>query len=285
MTTSRTSDRTVTVVGAGALGVAIAGRLGTTGHTVRLWNRHAQRAEEAADGLAGVQATADLGEAVRDAAAVITVLRDGEATADTMGSVLDELTGVWIQTGTVGPDAAARLADQAAEHGVAYLDAPVSGSTGPAENGELVWLVAGSDDAVTRARPVLDDLGKTVQVVGTRNEGSALKLAVNAWMSATTVVMSDVLDLCDALHVPHDTLRAALEAGPLAMPYALQKSQVMDGDDLSPGFAVNLALKDLRLAADAEQPSSVLRAVTERLQHTVDAGHGDDDLAAVSRTR
>ena len=87
----------------------------------------------------------------------------------------------------------AQLAD---EHGVSYLDAPVSGSTTPARQGKLVWLVAGDDAALDRVRPVLDALGQAVLHVGTGVEGSALKLAVNAWMATATVAMSDVLWRC-----------------------------------------------------------------------------------------
>jgi 3-hydroxyisobutyrate dehydrogenase len=121
--------------------------------------------------------------------------------------------------------------------------------------------------------------------VGTGVEGSALKLAVNAWMAASTVAMSDVLALCDALGIDHAVLVEALEAGPLAMPYALAKLRLMDEHSFEPGFAVGLALKDVDLAAAAADLSPLLRVVRDRLEQTVAAGHGDDDLAAVDVLR
>ena len=160
-------------------------------------------------------------EAVGGASAVITVLRDGDAVTEVMADAIagvDE-TAVWIQASTVGPRSASALAELARDHSVAYLDAPVSGSTTPAREGKLVWLVAGEDAALSRARPVLDVLGSSVLHVGTGAEGSSLKLAINAWMTAATVAMSDVLALCDALGIDHATFVRALAAGPLAMPY------------------------------------------------------------------
>ncbi|WP_351237290.1 NAD(P)-dependent oxidoreductase [Streptomyces sp. NPDC002133] len=278
---------TVAVLGAGALGAAMARRLGDTGHEVRLWNRTEERARAVAEYAAGVTAVSAVGDAVSGASVVITVLREGDAVAQVMSDAIDRLDrdAVWVQASTVGPRSAGALAGLARDHGVAYLDAPVSGSTAPARQGKLVWLAAGTEDALARARPVLDDLGSSVLHVGTGTEGSAVKLAVNAWMAASTVAMSDVLALCDALGVDHATFVRVLEAGPLAMPYELQKVGVMDDASYAPGFAVQLALKDIDLAAAAAAPSPLLQAVRDRLQATVAAGHEDDDLAAVDYLR
>jgi 3-hydroxyisobutyrate dehydrogenase len=274
---------TVTVIGAGALGAAMAARLGETGHQVRLWNRTAERARAASAQSNGVTAVESLGEAVAGAPVVITVLRDGEAVTEVMSEAVTGLApgAVWVQASTIGPVSARSLAQLADEHGVAFLDAPVSGSTTPARQGRLVWLVAGRDDALARARPILDALGSSVLHVGTGVEGSALKLVVNAWMTTATVAMSDVLSLCDTLDLDHSTFAEALEAGPLAMPYALQKLQLMDERSFEPGFAVQLALKDVDLARSSAGLSPLLQVVRDRLERTVEAGHGNDDLAAV----
>ena len=279
--------RIVAVLGAGALGAAMAQRLGETGHEVRLWNRTPERARAAAAQAHGITPVVTTAEALDGASVVITVLRDGKAVAEVMADGIAgvDQDAVWIQASTVGPRSARALAELAQEHGVAYLDAPVSGSTTPAREGKLVWLVSGDDAALTRARPALDALGSSVLHVGTGVEGSSLKLAVNAWMTAATVAMSDVLTLCDTLGIDHGTFVAALEAGPLAMPYALQKLSAMDAGTYGAGFAVQLALKDIDLAAELAVPSPLLQAVHDRLERTVAAGHGSDDLAAVDYLR
>ena len=125
------------VLGAGALGAAIAARLSDTGHQVRLWNRTAVKAHAAAADSVGVTAADEVTDAVRGASVVFTVLRDGDVVAAVMGPAIDALDdrAVWVQASTVGPDSARTLSELARRHGVAYLDAPVSGSTGPARNG------------------------------------------------------------------------------------------------------------------------------------------------------
>ncbi len=132
---------------------------------------------------------------------------------------------------------------------------------------------------------MLDALGSSVLHVGDGVEGSSLKLAVNAWMTAATVAMSDVLALCDGLGIDHEAFVSALKAGPLAMPYALAKLAAMDSGSYTAGFAVQLALKDIDLAAELAPPSPLLHAVRNRLAGTVAAGHGSDDLAAVDFRR
>jgi 3-hydroxyisobutyrate dehydrogenase len=279
--------QTVAVLGAGALGAAIAARLADTGHEVRLWNRTPERARAVAAESAGMTAVAEVTDAVRDAAVVLTLLRDGIAVAEVMDTAIDAVDpgAVWVQASTIGPESARTLSYLADKHAVAYLDAPVSGSTGPARNGKLVWLVAGRQDAFERAEPTLLQLGSAVEHLGTGVEGSAIKLAVNAWMTAATVAMSDVLSLCDALGIAHELFVKVLEDGPLAMPYALQKAAAMDEHAYAPGFSVELARKDLSLAAHEMPPSPLLRAVQERLDQAIADGHGHDDVAAVDYQR
>ena len=278
---------TVAVLGAGALGAAIAARLGDTGHQVKLWDRTPERATAAAAASTGVTAIAQVTDAVKNAAVVLTLLRDGPAVTEVMSTAIDDLDAgaVWVQASTIGPDSARALGELAEKHGIAYLDAPVSGSTGPARNGKLVWLVAGRQDAFERAEPTLLQLGSAVEHLGTGVEGSAIKLAVNAWMTTAVVAMSDVLSLCDALGISHELFLKVLQDGPLAMPYALQKAAAMDNREYAAGFAVDLARKDLALAAEALPPSPLLRAVEQRMDQAIADGHAHDDVAAVDYQR
>jgi 3-hydroxyisobutyrate dehydrogenase len=280
-------EPTVAVLGAGALGAAMAARLGETGHRVKLWNRTPDRARAIANASTGVTAVADLSEAVKQSPVVLTVLRDGDAVAEVMNTAIDGLDAraVWVQASTIGPGSARMLGELARTHAVAFLDAPVSGSTGPARNGTLVWLTSGSREAFELAEPTLRDLGSAVEYLGSGVEGSAVKIAVNAWMTSATVAMSDVLSLCDALGIDHGLFARVLADGPLAMPYAQQKAMAMDEHAYTAGFAVELARKDLVLAEESLSPSPLLLAVRRRMDQTIADGHGHDDLAAVDYQR
>lgn len=273
----------ITILGAGRMGSAMALRLIDTGHRVTVWNRERARLAPLAE--AGASTAADVTAAVAGASVVITMVTDGAAVRSLAMQMLPALPAdaVWVQASTVGAEWADRLRALADERGRAMLDAPVSGSTGPARNGTLTWLVAGPHVAVDAARPVLDALGQRVVLVGARQEASRLKLIVNAWMTAATVAMADTLRASDELGVPREALLDVLSGGPLEMPYALQKAQLMTARKYEPGFPVELALKDIRLIEEAEKrPSPLVRELDRRLASAADAGHAHDDLAAVA---
>jgi 3-hydroxyisobutyrate dehydrogenase len=273
----------VTILGAGGMGSAMAKRLSETDHQVTIWDRDADHASRAT-GI-GVTAAPDAASAVTDALVVVTMVTNGEAVRAIAEQMLPAMRpdAVWVQASTVGAEWTDTLRALAEANGRTMLDAPVSGSTGPARKGTLSWLVAGPAAAVEAARPVLDALGERVLVVGTAGEGNRLKLVVNSWMTAATVAMADALAACDRLGVARSALLEVLSGGPLAMPYALQKAQLMTDGEFTAGFPVELALKDIRLAEQAEglQPPLV-HAVEQRLQRAVDAGHARDDVAAVA---
>lgn len=273
----------ITILGAGRMGSAMALRLIDTGHQVTVWNRERSRLAPLAD--AGAIVADDVAGAVADKGVVITMVTDGAAVRSVAAQMLPAMRSdaVWVQASTVGAEWADRLRVLADEHGRAMLDAPVSGSTEPARNGTLTWLVAGPEEAVDTARPVLNALGQRVLVVGAGQEANRLKLIVNAWMTAATVAMADALTSSDNLGVPRKALLDVLSGGPLGMPYALQKAQLMTTHDYTPGFPVELALKDIRLIEQAmTQTSPLLRELDRRLTSTTNAGHAHDDLAAVA---
>jgi 3-hydroxyisobutyrate dehydrogenase len=279
----RRATMNVTILGSGNMGSAMAARLVDTGHRVTTWDRNADRAQQLAE--IGVAVESDPRSAVAAASVVITMVTNGEAVHAIAEQMLPAMRedAVWVQASTVGAEWADRLRALADTHRRTMLDAPVSGSTDPARNGNLSWLVAGPTTAVDAARPVLDALGVRVLVVGTEQQASRLKLVVNTWMTAATVAMADVLAACDRLGIPRTALLEVIGDGPLAMPYAVQKARLMTEGNYVAGFPVELALKDVRLAKQAEgvQPPLV-RAVEDRLQRAVDAGHARDDVAAVA---
>ena len=155
---------TVAVLGTGIMGSGMARNLVAAGLDVTVWNRNADRARSLAD--VGARVATDAGDAVGGADVVMTMLFDADATAQVIEPVLPSLTpgAVWVQTGTVGLEGTARLAEVADRHGVDFLDAPVLGTRQPAEQGALTVLVGGPEAlrekaAGVRRDRVADDLG------------------------------------------------------------------------------------------------------------------------------
>src|SRR3954470_22784737 len=137
----------VTILGAGHMGSAMAARLADTGHQVTVWDRNSDHAHQ----LSSTATIApDVSTAVADASVVITMVTNGEAVHAVAEQMLPAMPpdAVWVQASTVGAEWADRFRDLAETHDRAMLDAPVSGSTGPARSGTLSWLVAGPSIAI-----------------------------------------------------------------------------------------------------------------------------------------
>ena len=168
---------TVAVLGTGTIGEPIARNLARAGFDVRAWNRTREKAEPLAEH--GAMVCDDAAEAARGAEIVLTVLADAEATAETVEEIVFADGAVWVQMATVGLDGAERLAELAEEKGVAFVDAPVLGTRQPAEEGELVVLASGPDEALDRCAPVFDAIGQSTRRVGPAPNGSKLKMVTN----------------------------------------------------------------------------------------------------------
>ena len=186
---------TVAVLGTGIMGSGMARNLVGAGLDVTVWNRNADRARPLED--VGARVATDPAEAVAGADVVVTMLFDADATAEVIESALPSLApgALWLQTGTVGLEGTARLAELADRHDVDFLDAPVLGTRQPAEQGTLTVLVGGPEALREKAAPVFDAIGSRTVWVGERpGDGHRLKLVANSWVATVTAGTAQAVD-------------------------------------------------------------------------------------------
>ncbi|GAB7102269.1 NAD(P)-dependent oxidoreductase [Streptomyces phaeofaciens JCM 4814] len=283
-----TDKTTVSVLGTGIMGAAMARSLARAGHTVRAWNRTRAKAEPlTADGIEVVGTPA---EAVRDADVVLTMLHDGPAALEVMREAAPALRrgAVWAQSTTAGIEAITGLAAFAGEHGLVFFDAPVLGTRQPAEAGQLTVLAAGPAAHRDAVAPVFDAVGaRTVWTGEDGGAGSAtrLKLVANSWVLAATAAAGEVLALSQALGVDPEAFFGLIAGGPLDMGYLRAKTGLVLDERLSPAqFAVTTAAKDARLIVEAGRANGVrldvAAATADRMERAAAQGHGDEDMAA-----
>ncbi len=166
----------VAVIGVGIMGAAMTRNLVAAGLTTRVWDRSPSATGPLAD--AGAVVAGSAREAVRDAGVVITMLSTADAVESVIfdGGVADAFADgcVWAQMGTIGVEATRRIADRLAAQrpGVMFVDAPVSGSKGPAEQGQLLILASGPAAATDVVRPVFDVSGRKSEWLGEAGQGS-----------------------------------------------------------------------------------------------------------------
>ena len=274
----------VGLIGVGLMGSAMGHRLLDQGIPVIAWDRNAEHVRDlqSRGGELGETPT----DVVHGAEVVITMLPTAEVILDLVRPLLDDWPEdtLWLQMSSVGADEADQLSWAAKAHAVTLIDAPVSGSTHPAEAGQLTILASGPDSARTAVGPIFDALASRVLWVGAAGMGSRLKLAANHWMITMVAALAESMHLCQVMGLDQQQFIALLDGGPLGSTYAMQKLDEMRRHQYPAGFPVRLALKDLQLVSEVQQTSRatmpLLDVALERFT-TASQDLADQDLAAI----
>jgi 3-hydroxyisobutyrate dehydrogenase len=270
------------------MGAPIAQNLLAAGFPVSVWNRTAARAAPLVDD--GARLASSPADAAKNADVVLTMLADGAAVEETMsgpGAALDAMRpgAVWVQMATVGVDWIGRLIGLAEQHSVELVDAPVSGSDGPAREAQLIVLASGPDEEHGRVQPIFDAIGRETLWLGPTGQGTRMKLVLNNWLVAQVEAVAETVALTEALGLDPHLFPEAIDDAPLGSPYAVAKARAMISGDFSPGFALRLAFKDAGLALDAAQELGLslplTAALAPRWQQAIADGHADDDVSSV----
>ena len=273
------------VLGAGTMGRGMAHSLLRNGFTVAAWDRTPEKA--AALAADGATAREDARDAVRDVDVVITMVADADAVNQVAFDfgMLEALRpqAVWAQMSTIGVTATEELAARVSKErpDVYFVDAPVSGTRQPAENGQLLILASGPEQAKPVLEPVFAALGRETTWLGEAGAGSRLKLVMNSWLVFLVEGAAEIMALADSLGVDHQQVLDFLSTGNLASPAAAAKLAKMDAGDDSPDFALQWALKDIRLAMETSGLRlPMLEVIRERWTALVGQGLGDRDVSA-----
>jgi len=282
-------SETVAVLGIGTMGHGMAESALRAGIPTIVWNITAAPTRDLADLGAEVADTA--ADAAARAGIVITMVTDADAVLSvaTEQGMLDALApgAIWAQMSTIGVAGTERVVQlvEARRTDVLLLDAPVSGSKEPAEQGQLVIFASGPDDARARVTPVFDALGQRTIWVGPLGAGSRLKLVNNTLLAFTAEGVGASIALAQRLGVETETVIDALDGGPLVSPWESAKLQRIARGDFTPQFPLALALKDVHLALEAVDAGRFesLASLAREWERAVDQGLGDQDLTVVTR--
>ena len=275
----------VAVLGTGIMGSAMARNLVAAGLRTAVWDR--SPAATAPLAAAGAVVAASAQDAIRDAGVVITMLPTAGTVTSVMGADgLDAFArgAVWAQMGTIGVEETAgfdRLAKRRRPD-VMFVDAPVSGSKGPAEAGELLILASGPAAAQAVVRAAFDAMGRKTLWLGPAGQGSRMKLVVNSYLSFLIEGVAEALELGSQLGIDSAALDEAIEGGPLDAPLADAKLHKIARGDFTPEFPLEWALKDVDLALQAAGGTNLpmLQALSRQWRSAVEAGYGRDDISA-----
>lgn len=279
------TNPTVAVLGTGTMGAGMVRSLRRAGLPVRMWNRNAEKARALTD--TGAEAFDSPADAVEGADVVLTMVFDADAAIDVIREARPPAGTVWLQCTTVGVEGADRTVEVARELGLVLVDSPVAGTKQPAEQGKLTVLASGPDDARDRVAPVLDAIGAKTMWVGEAGAGSRLKMVVNAWLLMVTAGTAQSIALSRGLGLDPQDFLAAIDGGPMDLPYAHLKGGQMIAGEHPVSFGLTGATKDARLIRDALRKAGVSDRLDAAVLETMEAAlhrqvdPGSVDLSAL----
>jgi 3-hydroxyisobutyrate dehydrogenase-like beta-hydroxyacid dehydrogenase len=280
----------IAFLGLGIMGSRMAANLCRARFEVTAWNRSPGPAEELANAH-GARAAATPAEAATGAELVITMVTDSPQVEEVLfgeNGAADGLAegALVMDMSTVAPSASRAMAERLAGQGVAFLDAPVTGSKPKAEDGTLTIMVGGEPADLDRARPALDAMGALVVHAGPTGHGSMVKLINNMVAAVNAVAVAEALRLAREADVDTDALLEVMKAGSGASTMLNLKAGPILSGDYEPLFKLEHMLKDVRHTlreAEALGVELPRAGEAERLYTRADAaGLGEQDFAAVA---
>lgn len=278
------------LIGLGAMGQGMARNLAKAGYLCALYNRSPATTQTLAAEL-HVSACESVEQLAKAAQLIISCvpadkdvleITQGLATALQPGSIV-------IDTSTISSATARQVAQQLAQHGIHFLDAPVSGGVEGANKGSLVMMVGGDSEVLAQATPVLQSMASRILHLGIHGNGQACK-AVNQIMAAgINQAVCEALAFAEAQQLDLHQVIDTLSAGAAGNWFLQHRGHNMANGVYQPGFKLSLHHKDLRIClAMAEQSASSCPITATTLNDygvLMAQGHGNDDISGLFRLK
>lgn len=275
-------------LGMGIMGSAMAGRLLDAGFPTTVWNRSKDKCEPLAAKGAKV---ADTPKAAIESCDIVFACTSDPASARAVvfgeGGVLAGMGPgkKYVDMSTVDEDTSKEIGAAIVAKGGIFLEAPVSGSKGPALQGQLVILTAGSPSLKEEAQPMFDVMGKRTFFLGEVGCGARMKIVINMVMGINMVALCEGLAVGTKSGLNGADILEVIKEGAIASPMYGLKGPLMMSGNYATAFPLKHEQKDMRLAVglgdQVAQPLPVAAAANEAFKAAMASGKGDDDFSAV----
>lgn len=277
-------------IGLGLIGKPMAMNIAKAGYPLVVWNRTRAKAEELAK--VGAQVAGSPREVAAGSDILLTVVSDPPALEEVLwgpdGALAALRRGtVYVDSSTVSPALARRIAKACIERGIEFMDAPVTGGTWGAEKGELVFMVGGESATLKRVEPVLGAMGKRWFHLGGYGAGQTVKLAMNLILALQVDALAEAMGLVTGAGIAAERLIEVLQSSMARAAVLDVKAPMILERKYTPSFPLRLMHKDLGLALELANQLGVPLPATAAARETYSAVRGaakeDLDYAAVAR--
>jgi 3-hydroxyisobutyrate dehydrogenase-like beta-hydroxyacid dehydrogenase len=281
---------TIGFIGLGLMGRPMSLNLVKAGYSVTVWNRSAARADEV------VAAGAKLAKSPEEVAAasdfLISIVSDPPALEGILWGAHGAMPAlkrgsIYMDSSTISPTLARKIATACAERGVRFLDAPVTGGDWGAKKGELVFMIGGDADTLKEAEPIIGVMGKKWFHLGPNGAGQTIKLAMNMILALEVDALAEALALVTRAGLQGEKLVEVLQSSMGRSGLLDVKAPNLLKGEYAPSFSLRLMHKDLGLALDLANQLGVALPATAAARETYSAVKGaskeDLDYSAVMK--
>jgi len=267
-------------IGLGNMGYPMAKNLEKAGFPLSVYNRNKAKA-------AGFEEQSiireDIGELVDHSDIIFSMLTNDEAVSEVYEKILQrEIKGkLFVDMSTISRERCISIATKLKEKGAAFIDAPVAGSTKPATEGTLIIMAGGESEDLQRARPYLERIGKSIKHLGENGQGIAAKLAINYFLSTIYQGLAETILFSDKLGIQRSDMLEIINDSASGSGATKVKTPLLVEENYSPAFALDLMLKDIRLAQQAGADYPLLKTLLESYGKAYDNGFGQLDVIGI----
>ncbi len=278
----------VALLGIGTMGGGMAANLLKAGFQLTVYNRTRSKADHLA--TQGAQVADTPAAAAKGARVIFSMLSDDNACREAWigaeGALAAAEPGtILVECSTASPAWVEELAALAGARGLEMLDAPVTGSRVQAENGQLTFLVGGSEDALATVRSPLEAMSKEIIHLGPVTSGAKMKLLNNFLCGVQVASLAEGMVWLEHSGLQRDKALEVLKSGAPGSPLIAAISARMVSEDYTVNFLLRLLSKDLAYAHAAAEQSGVKLTTASNAQElfdrAADAGYGEKDMSAV----
>jgi len=276
-------------IGLGIMGSRMAANLQQKGYELIVYNRTKQKADQlVARGAIWATTPSDVAGQVKT---IITMLSKPDVVAEIAllgrSGFLNALpaNSLWIDCSTVNPSFSRLIASQANQRKIRFIDAPVAGSKGPAEKGQLLFFAGGEKSDIEEARPLFEAMGRAVFPMGENGMGTSMKMVNNIMLAQTMAAFSEAIVLGEALGIARAQLFNTLLSSPVAAPFLSMKRSQFEEGKFDTEFPLQWMHKDLQLASDTAYEAGVALPMSNLAKEiyglAVKNGWGEMDFSAI----
>lgn len=267
-------------IGLGNMGHPMAKNLEKAGFPLFIYNRTASKTLDFDEETTVCQSIESL---VGQTDIIISMLTNDSAVKAVYDVVLKEniANKLFVDMSTISPETSLYLSREIKEKQADMIDAPVAGSTKPAADGTLIIMAGGNDTAIERAMPYLSKMGKLVKHLGANGKGLAAKLAINYFLSMIYQGLAETILFSDKLGIERKDMLEIINQSASGSGATQIKTPALIEENFSPAFALDLMLKDVRLAKEAGATFPLSESLLTTYQAAHDHGFGNQDVISI----